>query len=229
MSHDQTSEKDDIQFEIDPDPISIMLEIANLVFQPGSLTLIANLASGAGAVGAAVITYKQLNEQKRSEVRRKLFEIDRALTKGFAGLSTLASLLNEFNYINKKVRIGGAPIRGFNNAQTIRRVHEDCRSAVKEARDAFMDLSALLPAEHAEVIGKTLNELNILAEELITINEPYGLYLVAASHALSVVDEFICSIGERYDFNRKPRNFHSEIIEALPILREYRLKNNRFR
>lgn len=223
MSHDQTSEKDDIQSEIDPDPISVMLEIANLVFQPGSLSLIANIASGAGAVGATVIAYKQLSEQKRSEVRRKLFEIDRALTKGFSGLATLASLLNEFNYINRKVKIGGAPIKGYNNAQTIRRVHEDCRSAVKEARDAFMDLSALLPAEHADIINKTLNELNRLAEPMITMNQPYGQFLVAASHALSVVDRFICDIGERYDFNRRARNFHEEIIEAIPRLREYRI------
>lgn len=210
--------------ELDPDPISIILEIANLVFQPGSLALIANLASGAGAVAAAVVTYKQLSEQKRTEVRRKLFEIDRALTKGFAGLSTLASLLDEFNHIEKRMSVGGAPIKGFNNAQNLRRIHEDCRSAVKDARDAFMDLSALLPAEHAGVINRTLDELNRLAEPMLAFNKPYGIFLVSAALALTRVDEFICSIGEQYDFNRAPRNFHAEITEALPKLRVFRLQ-----
>lgn len=94
--------------EVDPDPLSVILEIANLVFQPGTLALIGNIASGAGAVAAAIIAYKQVTNQKKSEIRCKLFETDRALTKGFAGLTTLASLLNEFNYIERRMLVGGS-------------------------------------------------------------------------------------------------------------------------
>ena len=213
----------DLIMEIDPEPISIILELANLVFQPGSLTLIANFASGAGAVAAALITYKQLSEKKRSEIRRKLFVIDRAITKGFAGLSTLASLLDEFNYLEREMRVGGAPIKGFKNAQSLRRIHEDCRSAVKEARDAFTDMSASLPVEHAEMIHKTLDRLNKLADPILSFKQPYGSSIVASALALMVVDEFICDIGKMYDFLREPRNFHKEIVKAIPKLRRFEL------
>ena len=209
--------------EVDPDPISVILEIANLVFQPGSLALIGNLASGAGAVAAAAIAYKEreLSTRKKSDIRRKLYEIDRSLTKGFSGLMTLASLLDEFNYIDKRMIIGGAPIKGYKNSQLLRRTHEDCRSAVKEARDAFMDLSSILPHEHANVIGETISELNEIAEPMLGFRKPYGVFLVNASFALTKVDELICKIGRKYDFYREARDFPSELRTSIPSLREY--------
>jgi len=211
---------------IDPDPISIILEIANLVFQPGSLALLANVSASAAAIGSVVISYKQLSQQKQSEIRRKLYEIDRALTKGFAVLETLASLLHEYNYIERSMIIGGAPIKGFTNAQTLRRVHEDCRSAVKDARDAFMDLSGLLPLDHAEVINETIVELNKLASVMLRINQPYGIFLEAAADALGKVDSFICRLGKNYDYNRLPRNFHDDLIVSFPELTHYKTSRN---
>lgn len=105
----------------------------------------------------------------------------------------------------------------------LRRVHEDCRSAVKEARDAFMDLSAMLPGEHAEAINRTIDQLNRLAEPILSMNKPYGIFLTAAALALTRVDELICNMGERYEFNRLPRNFHTELMESVPQLRQYRI------
>jgi len=102
----------------DPDPITFVLEIANLIFQPGSLATIANIAqvvAGSATVAAATITWKNLNEQKRLDIRKKLFTIDRSLTKGFSCLMTLSSLLDEFGYLEKKVAIGKAPITGVDN------------------------------------------------------------------------------------------------------------------
>ncbi len=206
--------------EIDPDPITIILELANLVFQPGSLAILASAA--AGAVTSGIMTYKALSARKKADIRKKLFEIDRALTKGFAGLSTLASFLDEYHYIKEEMVIGGAPIRGHNNAQTLRRVHEDCRSAVKDARDAFMDLSALLPIESGGIISQTLNELNELAEPLLRFRKPYGIFLVTAALALTKVDELICRLGERYQFKKLPRDFSSELRKSLPNLEKYK-------
>jgi hypothetical protein len=224
MSEDTRPDDTEVHYldEVDPDPISIILEIANLVFQPGSLALIGNLASGAGATAAAYFTYRDLNERKKSEIRRALYEVDRALTKGFAGLMTLASLLDEFSFLGNPKRIGGAPIRGFNNAQTLRRTHEDCRAAVKEARDAFIDLSGKLPIEHAETINTTINRLNKLSTPILTIGEPYGSFLVAAALAFTDVDRLICNVGESYEFQREPRDFTEELTRSLPTLRQFR-------
>lgn len=183
--------------------------------------MIANLASGAGAVASAAIAYRELSSRKKSEIRRKLYEIDRSLTKGFFGLMTLASLLDEFNFIDNRMMIGGAPIRGFKNAQALRRTHEDCRAAVKDARDAFMDLSGLLPRDHAEEIRTTIDRLNELAMPMLDFGKPYGVFLVKAALALTKVDELICNIGEGYDFYREPRDFSVELRQSLPRLREY--------
>jgi hypothetical protein len=206
---------------VDPDPLSVILEIANLVFQPGSLALIANLAGGGGAVASAVIAYKELTGRKRSDIRRQLYVIDRALTKGFSGLMTLASLLEEFNFIDARMAVGGAPIKGFKNTQLLRRTHEDCRAAVKDARDAFIDLSGLLPREHAQEIRRTIDELNEIAVPMLGFREPYGVILVTASLAFTKVDELICRIGEKYEFNREPRKYFEELRSFLPSIREY--------
>lgn len=210
------------ELEVDPDPLSVMLEIANLVFQPGSLALIAALAAGAGQVASAAIQYREITRKQQSEIRQRLFEIDRALSKGFHSLRVLASLFQQFNYIEYHVSVGGAPIKGFNNAQLMRRTHEDCRSAVKEARDAFMALSALLPGIHAEEIYATIQKLNRLSEPLLGFGKPYGIFLVAASFALTQVDALICNIGKNYDFRRLPYDYPDELIKSLPQLAEYK-------
>lgn len=201
--------------EPDPEPLSILVEIFNLVIQPGTL---AAIVGGVGAAAQAIVTYKDMNDRKRSDIRRHLYEIDRALTKGFSGLMTLTSLLDQFNYINTQKSIGGAPITGFKNSETLRRTHEDCRSAVKEARDAFINLSALLPSEHSERIQVALRRLNQLSEPAINVGIPYGISLVAIALALTEVDSFISDIGERYDFRRQSRNFHDQLLQSFPIL-----------
>ncbi len=203
---------------IDPDPISIILEIANLVFQPGSLALLANVASGAGAVAAAAIAHQDISNRKRSDVRRALYEIDRALTKGFSGLMTLGSILDEFSYLERPKRVGGAPVTGFKNAEALRRTHEDCRAAVKEARDAFMSLSALLSNDYAEVIDRTINRLNELSYPILNFGPTYGTFLVAGAFALHEVDVLICTIGPTYDFRRAPRDFVEDLRRSLPNL-----------
>ena len=97
----------------DPDPLTILLEIANLVIQPGSLSLLA--ASVSAATG--VLTWRDIKNKQATEIRRKLYEIDRALTDGFAALMVLASLLDQFNHLEKPIRIGGTPITGYKNAK----------------------------------------------------------------------------------------------------------------
>jgi len=210
-----SQEQDDIQ--VDPDPISLILEVANLIIQPGSLAL---LAAGASAV-LQYKSYKQISEGQRTKIRGKLYEIDRALTDGFGALMTLASLLDQINYLERNLRIGHAPIRGFKNTQKLRRAHEDCRAAVKEARDAFIDLSQHLPAEHSEDIANAIERLNCIYQPLVGIGTPYARSLIAATLALNVVDNLICRIGDKYDFKRAPRSFTDELLRSLPIMDQY--------
>ena len=200
----------------DPDPLTILLEIANLVIQPGSLSLLA--ASVSAATG--VLTWRDIKKKQSTEIRRKLYEIDRALTDGFAALMVLASLLDQFNHLEKPIRIGGAPITGYKNAKRLRKAHEDCRGAVKDARDAFSDLSALLPHDSEHDIRKALEQLNKLSSNIICIGQPYARFLVAASQALSTVDNLICQIGKCCDYKRTGRIFTEDLINSLPQLRK---------
>jgi len=202
---------------VDPDPISVILEIANLIIQPGSLAL---LAAGASAV-LQYKSYKQISEGQRSKIRGKLYDIDRALTDGFGALMTLASLLDQFNFLERHLGIGHAPVRGFKNAQKLRRAHEDCRAAVKEARDAFINLSENLPAEHAEDVANAIERLNRIYQTLVSIESLYAQSIIAATFALSVVDNLICRIGKGYDFRRAPRSFTDDLLKSLPILDEH--------
>lgn len=202
---------------IDPDPLAVILELANLVIQPGSLALLVSVVGSA----AAVIQVRKISESQRSKIRGKLYEIDRALNDGFRALMTLASFLDEFQLLERPIRIGGATIFGFSNAQQIRRAHEDCRAAVKEMRDAFMDLSGMLTAKLAERIDVMLRELNKLYARLVTPEVPYGMSLVAASHALTVIDRFICDIGGEFDYHREPRSFSNELLSSLPFIRRF--------
>jgi hypothetical protein len=160
----------------------------------------------------AIIAYQNLSNRKKADIRRALYEIDRALTKGFACLMTLGSLLDEFSFSRDPRRIGGDPIRGVQNAELLRRTYEDFRAAMNEARDAFTDLSALLPSDHAEVINKTIRRLDELSEPILNVSLSYGVFLVAAALALQEVDNLICHIGERYDFPHSPRDFSAEIM-----------------
>lgn len=201
----------------DPDPLTLLLEIANLVFQPGSLGA---LATGISAA-TGVLMWRDIKERQVTEIRRKLYEIDRALTDGFSTLMVLASLLDQFNHLEKPIRVGGAAITGYKNAQRLRKAHEDCRAAVKDARDAFSDLSALLPHESREDIGHTLEELNALSGHIICVGESYASFLVAASRALSAVDGLICRIGAFCDFRRSGRVFTDDLVQSLPNLRNY--------
>lgn len=196
----------------DPDPLTLILEIANLVFQPGSLGALA------GGVSAAtgIMLWKDAKDKHRTEIRRKLYEIDRALTDGFSSLMVLASLLDQFNYLSKPVMVGGAPISGYKNAQRLRKAHEDCRSAVRDARDAFSDLSALLPSDVREHAEKTIDRLNELSQHIMRFGQPYSVFLVAASQALTAVDNFICYVGTNCDFRREPRIFTQNIIQSFP-------------
>ncbi|MCC6587202.1 MAG: hypothetical protein IT168_10960 [Bryobacterales bacterium] len=198
---------------IDPDPLSLILEVANLVVQVGSLSI--------GAV-AAVMTLKKMSEAHASRIRHQIFEIDRALTDGFSSLMILASLLQEFNYLERPVRIGGAPIRGHNNMQRLRRAHEDCRAAVRDTRDAFIELSANLDAESRRDIEGTLNELNGLYGHMMQPGQPYGVTLVWATMALAKVDAYVCRLGHDFDFRREPREFMRNLVDAIPALRKYR-------
>jgi hypothetical protein len=204
--------------EPDPEPLSIFLEIVNLIIQPGTL---AAIIGGGAAAAQAVITYQDVTARKRSDIRRALFEIERALNKGFAGLVNLTSLLYEFGYTRNPKRIGGAPIQGFKNSEALRRTHEDCRAAVKEARDAFINLSSLLPNEHIPRISGTLERLNSIAEPILSPNAPYGLSIVVLADALTEVDALISNIGENYDFDHQPRDYRTELTRAFVRLREY--------
>lgn len=204
----------------DPPPLTLILEIANLVIQPGSLAL---LASGATAA-IQYKQYKKLTESKCSKIRGKLYNIDRALNDGFASLMTLASLLDQFNSLDKGIRIGGSPIKGFKNTQKLRRAHEDCRAAVKDTRDAFIELSELLPSVHSEEISTAIAALNNLYNYLVTLDTPMALSLIAATHALNTIDRLICSIGKDYDFKRSPRSFTDELLLSMPQLRQYEMK-----
>jgi len=103
-------------------------------------------------------------------------------------------------------------------------MHEDCRAAVKEARDAFIDLSGLLPTENAEDISITIDKLNLLAKPILGVFQPYGKFLSAASIGLTKVDELICKIGKPYKFSRKPRDYAKELYNSLPILERYPIK-----
>lgn len=206
--------------DCDPDPISLILEIANLIVQPGSLALI---AAGTTAV-INYKNYKNTTEGQRSKIRGKLYEIDRAINDGFSALMILASLLDQFNSLEKNMKIGGAPIRGYKNAQKLRRSHEDCRSAVKEARDAFIELSEILPADHALHIGNAIGNLNLLYQPLISFESQYGRSLVAATLALQEVDSLICKLGVGYDFHRSPRPYTDELVKSIPMLTKHREK-----
>jgi hypothetical protein len=196
----------------DPEPLTIILEIANLVFQPGSL---ATLASGISAA-TGVMLWMDAKDKHRTEIRRKLYEIDRALVDGFSALMVLASLLDQFNHLKKPIRVGGAPITGFKNAQRLRKAHEDCRAAVKDARDAFSDLSGLLPNDTRELAEVTIRKLNELSQDIMRFGQPYGTFLSAASQALTVVDIFICQVGKNVDFNREPRFFSDSLVQSFP-------------
>jgi hypothetical protein len=204
--------------QYDPDPLTLVLEIANLVFQPGSL---AALAAGVSAA-TSVLMWREVKEKQITEIRRKLYEIDRALTDGFGAVMLLASLLDQFNHLGHPVGVGRAAITGFKNSQRLRKAHEDCRGAVKDARDAFLELSAILPRDTEKEVGETLRELNHLLPRVLGVEHPYGRFLVAATQALSVVDTLICKIGERCDFKRSPRVFTDELIQSLPGLASYR-------
>lgn len=201
----------------DPDPLTLLLEIANLVFQPGSLGA---LAAGISAA-TGVLMWRDIKEKQVTEIRRKLYEIDRALTDGFAALMVLASLLDQFNHLEKPIRVGGAAITGYKNAQRLRKTHEDCRAAVKDARDAFSDLSALLPHEARDDVRQTLEELNRLSGRILCIGESYARFLVAASQALSAVDGLVCRIGTFCDFKRSGRVFTDDLVQSLPRLGEH--------
>ncbi len=205
----QVSVEDDLY---DPDPLTVLLELANLVFQPGSLALLAGGVSAA----TSLLMWRDAKDKHLTEIRRKLYEIDRALNDGFGSMMVIASLLDQFNHLDKPVRVGGAPITGYKNAQRLRKAHEDCRSAVKDARDAFSDLSALLPSEEREHATRTLDKLNELSQSIMRFGQPYGTFLLATSHALTTVDHFICSVGEHCDFRRQPRTFTQNLLESFP-------------
>lgn len=215
ISNDNKELKSNKDDTYDPDPLTLILEIANLVIQPGSLSV---LAAGVSAA-TGVLVWRDIKEKQVTEIRRKLYEIDRALTDGFSALMVLASLLDQFNHLTKPIRVGGAAISGYKNAKRLRKAHEDCRSAVKDARDAFSDLSALLPPESRDDIRKTLEQLNTLSADIICIGQPYARFLVSASQALSSVDNLICRIGEFCDFKRSGRVFKDDLVQSIPSLR----------
>lgn len=216
MPNDIEAKFSNLDNAYDPEPLTILLEIANLVIQPGSLSL---LAAGVSAA-TGILTWRNIKNKQLTEIRRKLYEIDRALTDGFAALMILASLLDQFNHLKKPIRVGGAAITGYKNAKRLRKAHEDCRDAVKDARDAFSDLSALLPQESGDDIRKALEQLNKLSNNIICIEQPYARFLVAASQALSTVDNLICQIGKHCDFKRTGRIFTEDLINSLPQLRK---------
>ena len=220
MSENNMNDVEEIR-EPDPEPLSIILEIINLAIQPGTLAAIAGVTGIAGSLGSAaqgIIAYQEISERKRAEIRRALFEIERALIKGASGLNTLTSLLMEFSFTDNQQRIGNAPIQGFKNSETLRRVHEDCRAAVKEARDAFINLSSQLPAGHEDTIRRTLNQLNELAEQFLRVGQSYARSIVAIASALTSVDNLITDLGKRYGFIRDPRDYKEELIRAYPQL-----------
>jgi hypothetical protein len=130
----------------------------------------------------------------------------------------LASILDQYTLLNKPVQIGAAPVRGFANAQRIRRAHEDCRAAVKDARDAFIDLSGMLSSECSPQISETIGRLNRLYPMIVSSS--YGTSLAAASAAMTVVDEFICTIGANFDYRRAPRSFEAELRASIPGIGE---------
>ena len=209
---------DEYKERIDPDPLTILLEIANLVFQPGALA--GMLASSAAA--AQILSYKQMKDKQKSEIRRRLFIIDRALIDGASSLESLSSFLEQFNYLERPLRIGGAPISGYKNAQKLRRIHEDCRSAVKEARDAFVDLSALLPTDDHKKVEEAIYNLNVLSGQILKMGNPYGVFVLASAYAFSEIDNLICGIGEKYDFKRRRRSFVDDLLKSLPTLENYK-------
>lgn len=216
MTNNETDSRPDYMSDdqYDPDPLTIMLEIANLVFQPGSLGA---LAAGISAT-TSILVLRNAKDKQKTDIRRKLYEIDRALTDGFSSLMVLASLLDQFNHLDKPIMVGGAPITGYKNAQRLRKAHEDCRSAVKDARDAFSDLSAMLPADTRKIAEHTLRQLNELSQHIMRFGQPYSVFLVAAAQALTVVDGFICHIGVHCDFRRTPRIFVQNLTESFPNL-----------
>lgn len=199
----------------DPEPLSIILEIANLIIQPGSLAL---LAAGTG-VALQYKSYKKISDNQKSKIRGKLYEIDRALNDGFNVLMLLASLIDQFNYLEHEKMIGDSPIKGFKNSQKLRRAHEDCRSAVKDARDAFIDLSGLLPGDHSEQIQETLRKINKLYQPLVSIETNYAQSLIVGTFALHTLDNFICNIGENYDFKRSARSFTDDLLNSVTRIR----------
>lgn len=222
MSENDITGKFDCKENIDPSPLSIILELANLIIQPGSLALI---AAGSTAI-IQYKTYKQLSDSNRSKIRSKLYEIDRALNDGFNSLMTLASLLDQFNYLETKLKIGAGAVKGYKNAQKLRRAHEDCRAAVKDARDAFIELSGLLPADHGDDISEALDKLNNLYEPLITNQTIFARSLITGTYALHVVDELICKIGREYDYKRSPRSFTNDLLNSIPTINRHSHNGN---
>ena len=197
----------------DPEPLMVISELITLICQPGSLGLIASVA--AAAIAGAQL--KQATDKDRSEIRRKLYEIDRALVDGFASLSNVASLIDQFNFVGQPLSLGAAPIAGFKNAQKLRKAHEDCRDAVREARDAFMALSSLLrPSEQLFMAARRL--LDQLNETLATLRFgaiSYAHAMVVLAAGLTAIDRFICQLGEEYQFRTEPRNYETDFISRF--------------
>lgn len=220
---------------IDPDPLSVIIELFNLVTQPGSLTLIGTVASVIGTQ-AALSQVNMMREEKKAreqnkslskndidKIRRNLYQIDLALIQGFASLSTIASFFDQYDYFGNRMLVGNAPITGYKNAQKVRRAHEDGRAAVKEARDAFMELSLLVPPtpKNAEIVGNGIARLNELASFMVGIGDSYARALLALADGLATVDRLISDLGEDYDYTRTPRDYSRDLAIAFPKMRDY--------
>jgi hypothetical protein len=116
-NNEQENSLHDVQDAVyDADPLTLILEIANLVFQPGSLGA---LAAGGISATTGVLLWRDAKDKQHTEIRRKLYEIDRALNDGFGAMMVLASLLDQFNYLEKPIKVGGAPIVGFKKRSTV--------------------------------------------------------------------------------------------------------------
>lgn len=220
---------------IDPDPLSVVIEIFNLVTQPGSMTLIGTVASVIGTQ-AALSQVKMMREEKhardankevsagdRDKIVRNLYQIDLSLIKGFASLSTITSFFDQFDYFGNQMGVGTAPITGYKNVQAIRRAHEDGRAAVKDARDAFTDLSVLVPPnpKNAEIVGNGLSRLNELARFMVGFGDTYARALLAIAEGLAEVDKLICDLGEAYGYERTPRNYANDLERSFPKMRQH--------
>lgn len=211
----------DNDLPVDPDPISLVLEIANLVFQPGSLALIAASTSALYEIKNHQLNRQDLSEKNRSQIRNAIFTVERALNQGSAVLRNLASIFDQYGYLETPIMVGGAPISGYKNSRNVRRWHEDARAAVKDARDAFMDLSSILPSEYSGIIRETLDALNNLSDPLLGFRRPYGLFFVAAAKALDQVYSLIGEIGKDFDYQRQSNTITEDLIRIVPKLKRY--------